>query len=70
MYAFPEMLSLCGQEWRSEAHEAVARTILLGNSLVSTRDALQKYGKMINEIPDDRIKEITFAECREMGLPL
>jgi hypothetical protein len=54
--------------WTSDAHQAVAETLLCGNSAVYTRDALMEAVDRINGIPSDKIKSIKFADLPGLGL--
>ncbi len=68
MYIFPEMIELGlldGQEWPSKEHKTVAQNLALCNSQVTTKDHLIDICQAIIKIPNDRIRTITFAECRD-----
>lgn len=67
MYVMPSMLSLAfptGQEekWTSPAHKKVAECALLCNPRINTRQLLIDNAAIINAIPMDEIKKVTFAD--------
>jgi len=70
MYVFPEMIDMGldeGQEWPNEIYKMVAQSILLCNPMITSRDDLTNGVQKVLLIPDDKIREITFADLPDYG---
>ena len=70
MYIFPEMIDMGlneDQEWPNEIYKMVSQNILLCNPMITTRDALTNGVQKVLLIPDDKIREITFADLSDYG---
>jgi hypothetical protein len=72
MYAFPDMIYMGleeGEEFPTDDHRIVAVNVLIGNPNVTQRDQLMDGVRMINHIPKEEIREVTFGDLRELGVP-
>lgn len=69
MYAFPEMLSLCNQKWKSESHRLVAEKLLIGNSRVVTRNQLIELSGLINRLSKKEVEALTIEGAIKLGIP-
>ena len=71
MYLISEMIDLGlkdGQNWpTNSAYRIVAQNVLLCNANIVTRSALIEGVQRILNIPENRIKTITFLELEEFG---
>ncbi len=74
-YLLEEMVDKLGFEggqpqWKSDDHRRVALFCLLGNRHVNSRDTLMECVEIINAIPQENIRNITFAEMEKLGIPV
>jgi len=69
MYAFPSMLELADQKWKSEAHRKVAEALLIGNFRIETRSQLIEFGSAINGLTEDEVKTLTVEGAVMLGIP-
>lgn len=53
-----------GQEFKSDAHRQVASAVGLGNPNVTGRDTLTQIVQIINNIPNNQIKKLTFYDLK------
>lgn len=70
MYAFDTMIDLAlrdGQEWSSDIHRTIAVKACIANPAVRMMDTLRNNVNIINNIPHERIKEVTFQDLVDMG---
>jgi hypothetical protein len=73
MYIHEEMIDLGlpeGGNWTSNDHRIVAQNILLSNPQITTREALMQCTKIINDIPQDKIRTVLFSDLYALGIPL
>ncbi len=70
MYAFPEMIDMTKVPWKSKAHKIVAQNILIGNKRINNLTDLIYYSEIINKIPKNRIKKVTFSDLACLGIPV
>jgi hypothetical protein len=69
MYIIPETVDvglLNDQDWPSPEHRQVAQNFALCNSNVNTIDKMIAICQAIIKIPQEKIRTITVAECREV----
>lgn len=65
MYLLSEMVDLGlpeGHSWPSEDHKVVASTLLISNSRVSSRSALQEGVAAVLRVPQDCIRTVTVSQ--------
>jgi hypothetical protein len=69
MYILDDMidLGLVGK-WPSPAHRTIAQIVLLNNSRITSRQLLVDNVAIINKIPKNKIKKVTFTDLFEMGV--
>src|ERR1700723_3589938 len=63
MYLIEDMIDMglkAGQKWPSAAHRKVASTLVIGNPLIRTRDALTEIVQKVCKIPKTKIKKVGF----------
>lgn len=72
MYIVPSFLEpdFIGIEWQSPIHREVAAAILLCNPMITQKDILVEYCKVVNAVPQDRIEKWTIAEAIGAGIPI
>ena len=70
MYAFPEMIDLANQQWRSPTHKSVAIALLIGNGRICKRQDLIEYGKIINALSLKEVRALTIGGAAEIGIPV
>lgn len=74
-YLLEELIDKLGFEdgdtqWTSDDHRKIAMVVLLGNRHVRSRDSLMECVKIINAIPQDQIRSITFEGMEALGIPI
>lgn len=68
MYICEDFIDLGMEEkWTSEDHKKVACNVCLCNPNVFTLEVLDKNRKIINGIPQEKIKTITTQDLLELG---
>lgn len=73
MYIVSKMIDmglLENQQWPSQAHKRVAKTIALGNPNVKERDKLTDIVQAVIKVPKDKIKKIDYPTLvNEFNMP-
>jgi len=69
MYGLENMIDmgLKGSEWTTPDHRVVAISACICNPHVRTRDVLIDNVKIINAIPVEKIRIVTFEDLRTAG---
>jgi len=67
MYGFDSMIDMGGEKWKSKAHRKVAIAVCICNPQVHTAEILGHNIGIINKIPNNKIKKVTWDQIREMG---
>ena len=75
MYAFESMIDLglknAGfKKWKSDWHRVVAVNMCIGNPAVKNMDTLIENVKLIQAVPNDKIRKLTVMEAIKMGIVL
>ncbi len=69
MYAIESMIDmgLHGAIWTSDIHRTVAARISICNPNVVTMDSLMNNVKIVNNLSDKDVREVTFADLSRKG---
>lgn len=72
MYMLPSFLDMAiknlKQKWMSKIHKEVAENLCLCNPSIVTMDDLMHNINIVNKIPKNKIKILTFDRARELGI--
>lgn len=73
MYLLDDMIEMGlkkGQKWPSPEHRLIACNVALCNPMVKDRGTLIEIVQKIRDIPQDKIKTVTFADLPSYGIGL
>lgn len=70
MYIFEDMIEMGleeGQEWSSEIHRIIAVEVCIQNPRITSLELLINNVRIINSIPVNEIRKVTFTNLSELG---
>ena len=60
-----EMGLMDGQEWPTPDHKVVAQNLALCNPQITNKDRLIEIVQSVIKIPKERIRLVTYEDCRQ-----
>lgn len=70
MYMMESMIEMGlqkGEKWTSDDHRTVAVNACIGNPNINRMQILQDNIKIINQVPQDQIRQVTAEQLEELG---